>query len=112
MAEADPATTRRLNPYSLALTGLWSALLALALPFLAVGASAGRADPAMEEPPTLGAVCTACSGVCAAVAVIVDAVQLGVHALRWHLDPTTRPRSGLGRSRDRGSGTTSDRRPG
>lgn len=84
---------RAVNPWMVGLTLLWCAVLAVALLLVVLG---GRADdlgydqPNLPPSDVLAGIYYAASGVAAAVAVLLIGVQVGVRALLWHLDPSTR----------------------
>ena len=93
MTTPDAASKRPLNPWMLVLTLLWSGLLAVALLLVYLAATAGSMtydQPGLPPSAELAGIYYACSGVTVCVAAIVIAVQLGVGALRWHLDPASR----------------------
>lgn len=93
MTATSASAKRPANPWMVALTALWCVLLALALLFLVLGAAADALtydQPGLPTSPELAGIYYACGGVAVGVAAVVIAVQLGVGALRWHLDPSSR----------------------
>ncbi len=81
------------NPWMVGLTVLWSLVLlgAIVLALLGAGADTMTYDePGLPPSDELAGIYYASSGVAAAVAVVIIGVQLGVGALRWHLDPGSR----------------------
>jgi hypothetical protein len=92
--EAEQPAQPGINPWMVGLGVLWGSLLALALILVALGArtQALGFDEGPIPSQTLAGIDYACAGVSAAAAVVVGAVQLGVAALRWHLDPGSRAR--------------------
>ena len=85
--------TRATNPWMVGLTLLWCGVLGVALLLVVLG---GRADdlgydqPNLPPSDVLAGIYYAASGVAAAVAVLLIGAQVGVRAVLWHLDPSSR----------------------
>lgn len=89
----NPAPRTPLNPWMVGLTVLWSLVLVVAIVLAVLGGNADSMtydQPGLPPSDVLAGIYYSCSGVAAAVAVVLIGVQLGVAALRWHLDPVSR----------------------
>ena len=94
MSEVQPVPARAgRNPWMIALTVIWVGLALLAFVFVVLSGQVGSQgfdSPGMPPSDELAGIYLAVSGVMAGLAVVVVAVQLGVGALIWHLDPASR----------------------
>jgi hypothetical protein len=89
----DAVPRRLTNPWMVGLAVLWSLVLVVAIVFAVLGGNAdslGYDQPGLPPSDVLAGIYYASSGVTAAVALILIGVHIGVAALRWYLDPSSR----------------------